>query len=295
MAGYIKKIKLLILIFCLTIPGIHAQSNIGISGTINWETMYLNVEITLDLVSAGIRLPAGRTQGESLLNAGYLGLIIPGILGLQADSSSTISDLIDRREFSLLEAEAIALGAKKTAPSLSSDMRSMFSSHSISLANISSAFLVRSRLYPVTRILNPVSAARYTGIVIIAADSLPVHGMRETARAVPCLFPKIWDSEMNLIYEKNMLHSRDTAMVRYSTMQNIFQNNPSGLSRDLQDVVGDRPLKIFASGVFGINPTDLIIDRSDALLILSSEENQRLLSQGRVVVILDESVLRHAF
>jgi len=293
--GNIKKIKLLILIFCFTIPGIYAQSNTGITGTINWETMYLNVEITLDLVSAGIRLPAGRTQGESLLNADYLGLITPGILGLQADSSSTIADLIDRREFSLLEAESIALGANKTAPALSSDMRKMFSSYSISLANISSAFHSSSRSSAVTRLLNPVSTARYTGIVIIAADSLPVHGMRGTAKAVPCLFPKIWDSEMNLIYEKNMLHSRDTAMVRYSTMQNIFQNNPSGLSRELQDVVGERPLRIFACGVYGINPTDLIIDRSDALLILSSEENQRLLSQGRVAVILDESVLKHNY
>jgi len=287
--------KLTIFLFAVTITSstAFAQSNMGISGTINWEAMYLNSEISLDLVSAGIRLPAGRTQGESLLSAGYLGLIMPGVLELQVDSSSTIADLIDRREFSLLEAEAIALGASKTAPALSSDMRNMFSSYTISLANISSALLGRSRPVPFVRILNPVSAVRYTGIVIIAADSLPVHGMRGTAMAVPCLFPKIWDSEMNLIYEKNMLQSRDTAMVRYSTIQNIFQNNPSGLSKELQDVVGERPLRIFARGVFGINPTDLIIDRSDALLILSSEDNQRLLSQGRVAVILDESALKY--
>jgi hypothetical protein len=84
-------------------------------------------------------------------------------------------------------------------------------------------------------------------------------------------------------------------MVHYSSLQNIFQNNPSGLTAELQQIVGERPLRIFARGVFGINPTDLIIDRSDALLIISSEENRRLLSQGRVVIILDESVLRYEF
>jgi len=58
---------------------------------------------------------------------------------------------------------------------------------------------------------------------------------------------------------------------------------------------GTGPLRIFARGVFGIKPTDLIIDDSDALLIISSQENRRLLSEGRVVIILDEKVLRSEF
>jgi hypothetical protein len=99
---------------------------------------------------------------------------------------------------------------------------------------------------------------------------------------------------MNLIYERSMLEIGNVNMVRYAPPQSIFQRNPSGLSAELQQVVGDRPLRIFARGVFGINPTDLIIDRSDALLIIS-EENRRLLSEGRVVIVLDESVLRYEF
>jgi len=113
--------------------------------------------------------------------------------------------------------------------------------------------------------------------------------------AVPCLFPKIWDSEMNLIYERSMLVSRNSPMVRYFSPKSIFQNNPSGLSLELREIVGERPLRIFACGVFGIKPTDLIIDRSDAMLIISSEENRELLSQGRVAIILDESRLKTEF
>jgi hypothetical protein len=45
--------------------------------------------------------------------------------------------------------------------------------------------------------------------------------------------------------------------------------------------------------VYGIRPTDPIIDREDALLILSSEENIRLLREGRVAIVLDQSVLRN--
>jgi hypothetical protein len=119
--------------------------------------------------------------------------------------------------------------------------------------------------------------------------------MKSTAQPVPCLFPKIWDNEMNLIYHRNMLESHDTPMVHYLPLKDIFQENPSGLSAELRDIVGERPLRIFARGVFGINPTDLIIERDDAMQIISSEANRRLLSGGKVAIILDDSVLKREF
>ena len=288
------KIMVLFLI-AFTSMGAFGEPNMGISGTVGWDTMQINAEISLDLASAGLRLPSGRTQGESLLNAGFLNLILPSILSLQVDSSSTIADLVDRGEITMQEIEAIALMANAVPPALSPDMRNISAYHSIPLKNITSSLLRHSRPSPIMRTLNPVSAARFTGILIIAAENLPVHGMRSTALPVPSLFPKIWDSEMNLIFERNMLEPGRSAMVHYSSLQNIFVNNPSGLSPELQEVVGERPLRIFAQGVFGIKPTDLIIDKNDALLIISSEENRRLLSQGKVAIILDDSVLRYEF
>ncbi|MCL2808813.1 MAG: polymerase [Treponema sp.] len=290
----LRKIHIFLLIFIITV-GVSAQPKTNISGTIEWDTMRLNSTVTLDLASAGLRLPSGRTQGESLLNEGFINLIKPSLLELQVDSSTTVADLIERGDFNLYEIEALALRANSVAPALSHDMRQISSNHSISLVNLSTALLRHDRPSPVMRILNPVSTAQYTGILIIASDSLPMHGMRSSAFPVPCLFPKIWDSEMNLIYDRNMLESRDTTMVRYSTLENIFQSNPSGLSAELRETVGERPLRVFARGVFGITPTDLIIERSDALLILSSDENRRLLSQGKVAFILNDSVLRYEF
>jgi hypothetical protein len=54
-------------------------------------------------------------------------------------------------------------------------------------------------------------------------------------------------------------------------------------------------LRIIASGIFGVRPTDPIIDRDDALLIISSENNRRLLREGKVVIVLDDSVIRTTF
>jgi hypothetical protein len=288
-----KKLMFLILIF-FSVFGVFGQAKTGISGAVEWETLQINAVVSMELAQAGIKLPAGRNQGEFLLNSNYLDLIQPCLLGLQVDSSSTIAEVL-----SLTQIEAIANGADSVAPALSPDMKNITQTVSISLSNISAALLRHNRPSPVLRTLSPVSTARYTGIIIIALDELPVYGMKKTAMPIPCLFPKIWDSEMNLIYERNMLEpqaqTRGVTMVRYSVAKNIFQKNPSGLSPELQEAVGDRPLRIFARGVFGINPTDLIIEKSDALLIISSEENRRLLSQGKVVFILDESVLRYEF
>ncbi|MDR0322667.1 MAG: polymerase [Treponema sp.] len=274
---------------------VFGQVNTSISGSVEWDAMRLNARISLNMASAGLKLPAGRTQGEALLYDNYLALIRSSILGLRVDSSSTIADLVDRGELSLADVEAIAFGANSVPPALSPDMRNIISSYTISLSSTASALLRHDRAFPIIRTLSPVSTATYTGIIIIAAENLPVHGMRGTALPVPCLFPKIWDSEMNLVYERSMLEARDTAMVHYFAMENIFAKNPSGISAELQQIVGDRPLRIFASGVFGITPTDLIIDRSYALLIISSQENRRLLSQGRVAFILDDSTLRYEF
>jgi hypothetical protein len=290
----VYKFILKILVF-LTVTGLFAEPKIDISGTVEWDTMRLRADISLDLASANIKLPSGRTQGESILSAGYLNLIRAGILDILVDSSSTIGDLVARGEISLYEAETIALNAQAVPPALSPDMQKMYASYTINLSGVSSVLLKNDRPSPITRTLNPVSSAEYSGIIIIAQQDLPVYAMKGTAHLVPCLFPKVWDSEMNLIYNRNMLESHDTPMVRYMPLMDIFQNNPSGLSAELREFAGERPLRIFARGVFGINPTDLIIDREDALLIISSEANRRLLSQGKVAIILDDSVMKRDF
>jgi len=282
-------------IIIFTAACVFADTKIEISGTVEWDTMQIKAAVSLDLASAGVKIPSGRTQGESLLSSEYFRLIQPGILELQVDSSSTIADLIKRGEFSIAEAEALALKSQSVPPALSPDFKNMSASYIMQLSGVSAALLRHNRPSPIMRTLNPVSAAKYTGIIIIASENLPVYGKKSSVLPIPCLFPKIWDSDMNLVYERNMLEVKSTSMVRYAPLRSIFQRNPSGLTEELIASVGERPLRIFAGGVFGISPTDLIIDKNDAALIISSQENRRLLSEGRVAIILDDSVLRRDF
>jgi len=274
---------------------VFADDAAGISGVVEWDTLLIKSTVSLDLAKAGIKLPSGRTQGETSLNSGYLTLIQPNLMDLQVDSSSTIADLVIRGDFDLLEAERLARKALSVPPALSSDLRQISASYTMNLGDISAALLRHTRSYPVMRTLLPATSAQYTGIIVIAADKLPLYGMRSAAFAVPCLFPKIWDSGMNLIYERNMLEDRNNTMVHYAPLQSIFQDNPSGLTPEIIKVAGNKPLRIFARSLYGINPTDLIIDNSDAMLIISSDDNRRLLSEGKVVFILNDSMLKKDF
>ncbi|MCL2192749.1 MAG: polymerase [Treponema sp.] len=271
------------------------QARIGINGAVEWDRMEINAVISLDLASAGIRLPAGRMQGEAILASEYLRLIRPEILNIQVDSSSVIADLIGRGEWSLFEIENLALQARAVPPALSPRFDRLSASYTIGIEGISEAFIRHRQPIDVPRTLTPVPAPAFTGIIIIASDMQSVHGREGSALVRPALFPKIWDSQMNLIFERNMLDPNTGAMVRYFCRQGIFAGGPTGLSPELTSVVGDRPLRVFARGVFGASPTDPIISREDALQIISTPENRNLLREGRVAIILDDSVLRNNF
>jgi hypothetical protein len=275
---------------------VYAQDTmIDISGSVEWERMEINTALALNLSKAGIRLPTGRSQAEEIINGEYLQMVQPFLLSIPVDSSNTIADLINRGEFSSHQAGIIALSARKIPPSLSADLAFLSTRYTIDLNRLSAELIQHSRPMEIPRPLIPAPAASYTGIIIIANTSLPVHGRNTSGLLRPCLFPKIWDTEMNLIYERNMMSPeavQRTGVVRYVPESGILQATPSGIAPELRSLVGDRPLRIIARGVFGARPTDPIIDRADALLILSSEENRRLLREGRVVMVLSEEVLK---
>jgi len=287
-----KQLHLGVCLFFFSAAFAFGQAKLGISGAVEWDKMEINAVVALDLASAGLKLPAGRTQGEAIIASEYLRLIRPEILNLQVDSSSTVADLVERGEWSLFEVENYALQASSVPPALSPNFDSLLASYKLGFAGVRSALVRHSRLAEIPRTLDPVPSPAYTGIIIIASDSQPVHGTRSSALLQPCLFPKIWDSNMNLLFERNMYNQEAGPMAHYFPKKGIFAGGPSGLSKEVSDIVGDYPLRIFAKGVFGMKPTDPIINTDDALLIMSTESNRNLLREGKLVIIIDDSMLR---
>jgi len=265
------------------------------SASIDWRRGEISAQTSFSLAQAGLRLPSGRLMGEDILQRAWPRLFRPYLLSIRVDSSSTLADLVERGDLSLQALDSISRAARKTPPSLSPDMSRMIGRYAVSIEEISALLITHGRAAEPLRPLVPVPALDYTGIIIIADRSLPVRGREGSALVQPSLFPRIWDTNMNLIYDRNMTEppplGSSARIVRYAAPENIFRPTPSGLEGDLAALAGPRPLRVFAREVFGAYPTDPVIDHSDALRILSNDNNRRLLREGRVVLVLSAEMV----
>jgi len=271
------------------------QASFNVSSSVDWIKGELYSEVSFDLAQAGVRLPTGRFLAEEILKDAYPELLRPNLLSLRLDSNTTVANLAERGELPLALLDSICLEAEKVPPSLSPDLKRMTGRYTMPMDRISALFTRHRQAIEPPRPLIRAQTADYTGIIIIADSELPVHGRRGQALVEPCIFPKIWDTDMNLVFERNMLGvegQTGNRMVRYIARESIFRPSPSGLEGELAALLGPNPLRIIAREVFGLNPTDPVIDREDALKILSSENNRRLLREGRVALVLNETKLR---
>jgi hypothetical protein len=144
---------------------------------------------------------------------------------------------------------------------------------------VASLFVTYEVPSPLPRALGDVAAGRYTGVVIYAAEPLASYGTSGQRLPQPALFPRIFDEGMSLVLDKEMCDPaslRRWGMVAYTS----DPADPGPAER-----IGPNPLRILARGVFGRNDTDLLIPRESARRLLASDENRRLLLEGRILVV----------
>lgn len=261
-------------------------ARVDMRSSVDWAARSITATVDFDIASAKLKMPTGRNQAESEADLAFPRLARPVLYGIPVDSSSDIGDLIAQGGLTAAEIEGVIDAAGRSPAVLSSDLTTLSRTYTIALEELSRPLVKHRRAAEPPRVIQPRATKAYTGIVIYADEELPVHGTRGNARAAACLFPKIWDSEMGLVFERNMLDpgiARSRGAVRYAGTGDLAAH---------EDLVGREPLRILARGLFGSRPTDPIIDRDDALKILSSEDNRRLIREGRILIVLNDRSLR---
>lgn len=291
-----SKIGTLSLIACLT-SLLYAQSgspNISIESVLRWNTMELVSTVKLDLTSAGLKLPTGRARAEELLDIEFPRIVSPYLFSIPVDSSTTIERAIQLGQLSMLDMDSVVGSAQRTPAVLDLAQNSLMRNITVPLTDLSALLVRHQKPAPVPRPLIPQDAKNYTGIVIFAQEILSIYGRPGTARLVPCLFPKIWDTAGTLVYERNMVDpeiAKAKGIVRYTSADQVLQKTPSGIAPAFQELIGERPLRILADKVFGKLPTDPVISKDDVMVLLSSDHNRRLLTEGRVLIVIAPEVL----
>jgi outer membrane protein OmpA-like peptidoglycan-associated protein len=216
-------------------------------------------------------------ETPSLLKDTFFSIIV--------NSSEKLGNSVENGEISLTELNRMIDSGTKTPPAFSHDMALISMSHTVSISQISSLFIKHTAAYTPTIPLERTPTRAYTGILIDARGALPVHGEYTSEPLVPCLFPRIWSGDMDLLYEKNMVQpdtARQRGIIRYSASLD---------ESEYRNWIGSDPLRITAREIFGQNRTDPVISPTDYLRILCNEANRKLLFEGKVVIICNPDQL----
>ena len=267
--------------FCYSYPsGMESQT------VQNWETAQIDSKITIDLNKSGLYLPTDRNAAIRLIQQNRSSLLKNAYLSILVDSSHRLGNYLAEEKISLPDINTVINNGKSTAPVLSQELQTAIVYHQNPLQELANLFVKHNA--PYTPSFFPLGTASkvYTGILIDARGQLPVHGEYSSEQLNPCLFPKIWNKNMNLIYEKNIVdpsRAKKHGIVLYT----------GTLDESLyRDRIGTEPLRIIARGVFGDHRTDPIISNEDAERILAKSENIELLRQGKIVIVCDKDTLQ---
>lgn len=255
------------------------------SCNIDWTKNHFGSDLSLDVNKAGISMPSGKSIASSIIKTEKAPLIKPFLLTLFVDNSSCLEDVIINEDVTLEQITNIIENGVQTPDIFSLDGNSINTKNKIKLTDVGSLMVRHKYAYIPEESIDTVPSKAFSGIIIDARGSLPVHGEYTKSETYPCFFPEIWDEEMNLIYEKNACKNeivRKQGMVSYNYKDDM---------KEIESRVGVTPLYIRAKKVYGRNRTDPVISRRDALKILSVPENRELLSDGKIVILLEKKNL----
>ena len=287
MKGHFKTLILAVLMLVTVNSVSFAEDNSSIQSvsSINWITRDFTSRLTMDTEKAKITMPSGKKSASAKIKAKMPQLIQPPLLSLFADSNSYLSDMVITEQITLDQIYNFITGGYKTPDVFSPDAKELNTTNYLNIKELNKELVQTKFASKPEKTIEMIPSRQYTGIIIDARGALHIHGEYIDSQTYPCLFPKIWDENMNIVYEKN-----------YAKPEIIKKDGLAGYhySDDIsnyEDRVGPDPLYIRAKEVFGRNRTDPIIKHKDALKILTVPENLELLANGRVIILLDKENL----
>ncbi len=277
-----------IVFFAIVSAGACAQtgiSAIAAKTTIRWDVESVRSVITLDARKAGIALPTDRDEALRAFDTEMPSILKDAFFSILLDSSRRLGDAIETESIPLEGLFGVIDAGKRVPPYFSPDLRTVSTTHEVSLGDITSLFISHKNPYEPKPKLEATRSRPYTGILIDARGALPVHGEYVTDSLNPCLLPRVWNEDMDLVYEKNMV------LPEIATKAGLAHYTAETDETSYRDRIGADPLRIVAREVFGQYRTDPVISRLDSLKILNIPENRALLRQGKVVILCDRAAL----
>lgn len=281
----LTRVPLILILFVYALWTLQSEQPVTSRTRMDWRTEQIYSTLSLDTKKSGIQLPAGRTSATRILEMETPGLLKDVFFSVVVNSSMKLGHAVEAGMVSLSDLDRILSEGKKTPPWISADLHTMYMNHTVSIARVGSLFVTHRSAWEQRAPLEVIPTRAYTGILIDARGPLPVQGEYTRERLMPALFPRVWNTAMDLLYERNMVEPA------IAVSRGIVRYTASTDEQSYRDIIGNDPLRIIARGVFGNNRTDPVISREDYLRILSHENNRTLLREGKLVILCDSEAL----
>jgi hypothetical protein len=258
------------------------QQEYDVESSIDWSSGEFLLDIRI--ASPGHLTPGTRYGIEQIVHEDLPGIFLGEIERIVVNSRYTVGTAISQDPYLLDKLKRILPSGTKRAANYERDMAAIRVLYAFPLYGehgLFGAFVTHLRPYPLRRVLGFVPEGNFTGIVIYAQGTYPLYGKSESGRLTQCLFPRIYDQNMEIVLEKERCDPQSLkrwGMVAYSTSLDL---------RSFNARIGTSPVYISARRLFGINNTDILIPGESADRLLASPKSRGLLEQGRIVVIVD--------
>lgn len=248
---------------------------------VDWVARELVIRTTRPVEAQGANAPVAVHLTEREADYSLPQLLNSAMRGVQRDTAETVGTATEDLPTVATEITRLVPSVQRTSLRRSSDLSELTVEYRLPLFPAATElFGLHAVASPLPQNLQRVPSRDFTGILVYVADRLPVHGTNRVEHLQGALFPRIYDTEMNLVLEPAMMNPeylQRWGPVAYSTDPEITA---------YEERIGDAPLRILARGIFGTTPTDLLISTTDAARILGREANLDLLRQGRIVVVI---------
>ncbi len=248
---------------------------------INWPEGRFQLDITSPIEEEPNQ-PTGRFKTEQ-----YIIRQTPTIAGqvlqdLDVNSTHSIADMVRENPVLLRELENLSQKMTKVFTTATGDRKFLTVRYTLDLfPDLADLVISHSTPFPSPESSAYTANEDFTGLVIYAGETLPYPGNAEQeGLANPCLFPRLYDSSMNLIHSAEM--TKPDALRRWGNTGYTYSHDLSSLT----ERIGVYPLRTMARMVYGKNRTDLVLPDEAVQMLISSEHNRQILREGRVVIIL---------
>lgn len=271
----------------VSIPRIDAQEiSITTDREFDWQEGILRVSMTAHAAENESIRPGFVYRAQTAIEDRFLNALFESLLTLPVDSIDLVRDRVNEEPLLASRITSLTDRAVPGLPRPSPDLTTVQREYSVPIfPDFVNLFVDHTVPFRMEEMISWVPTTDFSGIVIYAADPIPKRGSGESVYPIPALLPEIYDQNLRPVLQQDMLVPdavRTRGVVAYA----------SDTDEDRwRERIGVNPLRMMAVEVYGILPTDLIIPVEDADRLLASAHNRELLRNGRILVILDDTVI----